>query len=304
MPTQTELRRQITDSIIAALEKGGIPPWRMGWSVHPAGRGMPANAATGRNYNGINVLLLQLHARRFGFTSRYFATFNQWRDRGCTVKPRPAGVESGQWGCHVVLYKPIEKTETDETTGESKEVKFPMMKSFVVFSADQVQGAEKWQVPDSSDAEHFPDYEPAEAAIEATEADIRFGGNRAFYSPAQDFIQCPHKGQFIDAKEYYGTLFHELAHWSEIRLGWKGEYSAGELRAEITAAFVSAELGVPQSDDLSNVNAYLKSWLRALKDDPRYIFTASTAASKAASFLISFGRHQETVEEPAAALVC
>ncbi|WP_337173527.1 ArdC-like ssDNA-binding domain-containing protein [Paludisphaera sp.] len=302
MPTQTELRRQITDSIIASLEKGGIPPWRMGWSVHPAGRGMPANAVTGRKYNGINVLLLQLHARRFGFTSRYFATFNQWRDRGCAVKPRPAGVESGQWGCHVVLYKPVEKTETDEATGESKEIKFPMMRSFVVFSADQVRGAEKWQVPDTSDAEHFPGYEPAETAIKATEADIRFGGNRAFYSPAHDYIQCPPKGQFIDIKEYYGTLFHELAHWSESRLNWKGDYPSGELRAEIAAAFASAELGVPQSDDLTNVNAYLKSWLSALKDDPRYIFTASAAASRAADHILSFSRPMEAAEEPREAL--
>ncbi|WP_435017974.1 ArdC family protein [Tundrisphaera sp. TA3] len=306
MPSQTEIRRQITDSIITALEAGRIPPWRMGWSVHPNGKGMPANAVTGKNYNGINVLLLQLHARRFGFTSRNFATFNQWRDRGCIVKPRPAGVESGQWGCHVVLYKPIEKSEVDAKTGETKDTKFPLMRSFVVFSADQVHGAEKWQVPATSDANHFPDYQPAETAIEATAADIRFGGDRAFYSPGQDFIQCPNKSQFNDAKEYYGTLFHELAHWSESRLGWKGDYPSGELRSEITAAFISAELGVPQSDDLTNVNSYVKSWLRALRDDPRYIFSASAAASKAADHILSYGRPKDemTQEEPEAALAC
>ena len=98
------------------------------------------------------------------------------------------------------------------------------------------------------------------------------------------------------------TLFHELAHWSESRLNWKGDYPSGELRAEIAAAFVSAELGVPQSDDLTNVNAYLKSWLRSLKDDPRYIFTSSAAASKAADYVLSFSRTPEAVEEPAEAL--
>lgn len=304
MPTQTELRRQITDSIISSLQKGGIPPWRMGWSVHPNGKGMPANAATRRNYNGINVLLTQIHARKFGFTSRFYGTFNQWSDLGCKVKPRPTGVESGQWGCHVILYRPIERTEVDEETGDTKETRFPLMRSFVVFSADQVDGAERWQVQDTSDAGHFEDYEPAERAISATEADIRFGGGRAFYSPAQDFIQCPHKGHFIDAKEYYGTLSHELAHWSESRLNWKGDYPSGELRAEIAAAFVSAELGVPQSDDLTNVNAYVKSWLRALKDDPRYIFSASAAASKAADHILSYSRAESPIEEPSEALAC
>ena len=159
-PTRCRLRpsfaaRSRTRSSILLI-KGGIPPWRMGWSVHPNGKGMPANAATGRNYNGINVLLLQLHSRRFGFTSRYYATFNQWRDRNCTVKPRPAGVEAGAYGCHIILFKPVEKTETDEKTGESKDIKFPMMRSFVVFSADQVQGAEKWQVPANFGYRRFP----------------------------------------------------------------------------------------------------------------------------------------------------
>lgn len=300
MATQNELRRKITDEIIKALEQGGLPPWRMGWTVHPNGNGMPANAATGRNYNGINVLLLQLHARRYNLTSRFYATFNQWRQLGCSVKPRPAGVDPGQWGAQIIFFRPVEKTEIDEKTGETKETKFPVMRSFTVFSADQVDGAERWQVPAMADAHTFPDFEPAETVIEATGAEIRFGGNRAFYSPSGDFIQCPAKSQFIDVKEYYGTIFHELAHWSESRLNWKGDYPSGELRAEIAAAFVSAELGVPQSDDLTNVNAYLKSWLRALKDDPRYIFTASAAASKAADHVLSYCRS----ETPAEALAC
>lgn len=302
MATQNELRRKITDEFIEALEKGGLPPWRMGWTVHPNGKGMPANAATGRNYNGINVLLLQLHARRYGLTSRFYGTWNQWKQLGCSVKPRPAGVEPGQWGVQIIFFKPVGRKETDEETGESKAIKFPVMRSFVVFGADQVEGAERWQVPTMSDADTFPGYEPAETAIEATNADIRFGGNRAFYSPAHDYIQCPPKGQFIDVKEYYGTLFHELAHWSESRLNWKGDYPSGELRAEIAAAFASAELGVPQSDDLTNVNAYLKSWLSALKDDPRYIFTASAAASRAADHILSFSRPKGAAEEPREAL--
>jgi antirestriction protein ArdC len=90
-----------------------------------------------------------------------------------------------------------------------------------------------------------------------------------------------------------------LAHWSEGRLDWKGSYPEGELRAEIAAAFALTELGVPQSDDLTNTQAYVASWLAAMANDPAYIFKASSQASKAADYLLSFSR----TPEPEAALV-
>src|ERR671932_372523 len=105
-------------------------------------------------------------------------------------------------------------------------------------------------------------------------------------------IRLPHNRQFEAVKEYYATALHELAHWSETRLGWTGPYALGELRAEIAASFLLAELGVPQSDDLTNHQAYVAEWLKALQNDPRYIFTASTAASRAADLLLSFSRPQ------------
>lgn len=144
----------------------------------------------------------------------------------------------------------------------------------------------------------FVDFEPAERAIEATGADVRFGGDRAFYRrPSEDddddFIRCPHKHQFREEKEYYATMLHEMMHWSEHCLKWKGSYAEGELRAEIGACYALAELGVPQSDDLTNHQAYVRDWLNALENDPRFIFTCSTAGSKGCDFLLSFCR--ETV---------
>ena len=58
------------------------------------------------------------------------------------------------------------------------------------------------------------------------------------------------------------------------------------------------ELGVPASDDLTNHVAYLKSWLQAMRNDPRFIFVASAQASKAADFILSFSRKSEDVPEP------
>ena len=72
----------------------------------------------------------------------------------------------------------------------------------------------------------------------------------------------------------------------------------GELVAEIGACYLARELGVPASENLTNHVAYLANWLKAMKDDPKFIFTASSQASKAADYLLSFSR--PTADEPEA----
>jgi antirestriction protein ArdC len=90
-------------------------------------------------------------------------------------------------------------------------------------------------------------------------------------------------------------MFHELAHWSEKRLGWEDSYAMGELVAEMSACFVASELRIPQSGDfLEQHTAYLASWLTKLESDPKFIFRASTAASKASDFLLEF-RNQTAI---------
>jgi antirestriction protein ArdC len=302
MASQQQIRQQITDQIVGALKAGDIPPWRKGWACH--GGGMPANIISKRRYSGVNVLLLQMAAVRHGFTSKFWGTFNQFKALGGAVKRRPDDVPPGRWGTTIVFFKPVTKTQIDPDTGHEVEIGFPILRTYTVFNLDQAEGAKLDRfrpepVPQLGD---FVDFEPAERAIEATGADIRHGGDRAFYHrPVEgggDYIRLPHKGQFQIEKEYYGTALHELAHWSEIRLGWSGPYALGELRAEIAASFLLAELGVPQSDDLTNHQAYVSDWIKALQSDPRYIFTASTAASKAADFLLSFSRPTEDEPEP------
>jgi antirestriction protein ArdC len=307
VPSQNEIRRQITDQIIKALEAGGLPPWRMPWTAHPNGRGLPTNPATGRKYSGVNPLVLRFAAGRHGFRSKFWATFRQWQELGCSVMARPSDVAPGTWGTTAILFKPVTKTEIDGRTGEEKERSFPLLRTFTLFNADQVDGAGRWQVADEPINESFAHYEPAESAIEATGADIRFGGDRAFYrcptgAGEGDYIQLPHKHLFFEEKEFYATALHELAHWSEVRLGWSGPYALGELRAEIAAAYLLAELGVPQSDDLTNCQSYLSWWLAALKDDPSCILRISTAASRAADHVLSYSRPQEVVDEPTEAL--
>jgi antirestriction protein ArdC len=300
MPSQDQIRDQITNQIIEALEKGGIPPWRQPW-IGTANAGRPANVVSSKPYRGINPLLLSLHQQRHGFRSKWYGTFKQWQDMGGRIMRRPADVPPGQWGCGIIFYCPITKTITDPTTGEQTEEKYPLLKTYSVFSVDQIEGDHLDHLRARDDGllnTDFIDFEPAEQAITATEADIKYQGDRAFYHRGGDYIQVPPKNRFHNETEFYSACLHELAHWSESRTEWKGDYAEGELRAEIAAAYMLAELGVPQSSDLSNHQSYVANWLQALRNDNRFIFRASTAANKAADYVLSFSRQPDLVEVP------
>jgi antirestriction protein ArdC len=294
MATQEQIRDQITNQIIVALEKG-VPPWKQPW-IGTANTGRPANVVSTKPYRGINPLLLSLHQHRHGFRSQWYGTFRQWQDRGGRIMRRPNDVPPGQWGCGIIYYAPITKTVTDPITGEESEEKYPLLKTYSVFSVDQVEGDHLDHLRARDDGPvnaDFIDFEPAEVAIAATEADIRYTGDRAFYHKGGDYIQVPPKGKFPKESEFYAVCLHELAHWSEKRTDWTGDYPEGELRAEIAAAYMLAELGVPQSSDMSNHQAYVANWLQALRNDNRFIFKASTAANKAADYVLSFSRQPE-----------
>ena len=108
---------------------------------------------------------------------------------------------------------------------------------------------------------------------------------------------------FESSELFYTTALHELAHWSEVRLGWdehNRNYAMCELVAEMSSCFGAGELGIPMGD-LTNHAAYLKNWLGAMKEDSNFIFKASSLASKTSDFLVSFVRPNEAVADEVAA---
>lgn len=291
-----QIQEEITQRIIESLERGTLP-WRKPWSCSP-NSDSPTNVVSENAYRGINSLLLPLHQERFGFQSKWYATFKQWRDLGASVDKRPDDVPPGEWGCGIVFYAPVNKTETDPFTGEEIEVEsFGVLRQYTVFNAEQVKLPSRLEhlIDFETDSlnEEFVDFAPAEDAITATQANIQFGGDSCFYARATDHIQMVEKQRFEFEKEWYSTCLHELAHWSERRCDWKGNYAEGELRAEMSAAFMCSQLQIPQSDDLTNTEAYLASWLQSLQHDRRFIFRASAAASKAADYVLSFSKQPE-----------
>ena len=132
----------------------------------------------------------------------------------------------------------------------------------------------------------------AEAIISHSGAEIRHGGNAAYYSPGPDRIQLPPKAAFKRAEDYYSTALHELihhtAHPSRLArpLNPKGHpgYALEELVAELGSAFLCAHCRL---DGELHHPEYLSHWLEALKADKRAIFTASAQAQKAADYLLA-----------------
>lgn len=300
MASNTQIRQRITEQIVAALEKN-LLPWRRPWSVS-RNAGRAANVVSKRAYSGINPLILELHRVGHGLGSRWYGTFDQWRLLGCTVRKRPDHVESGHWGARIVFYKPVTKSTVSKETGEVEEDRFFLLRTYTVFNADQVEGADRWQTGNDESTPSAPDFGPAEELIAATNADIRHLGDQAFYDRIGDFIQVPAKARFDPPGAYYETVLHELAHWCESRLGWDYEqagYAMNELVAEISASFLATELGVPQGESLENHTAYLRHWLEAMRGNSSFIFKASTQASKVADFLLSFVDEEVASTDPA-----
>lgn len=298
MPSQTEIRTTITQTIIDALASGTLPPWRKPWANDPNAPGLHTSLSTGNPYRGINQLILQVAAMKHGFKSKWWGTFKQVQFNGASVR-------KGQKATKVVLWKPISRKRMDEN-GDETDDSFLVMLEFSIFNAEQTTGLEQFRVGYAK-SETSPDerYEHADAVIEATDADVRHGGNRAFYSLDGDYIQMPFRHQFNSSEAYYETALHELCHWSEKRVGLdrnqpENSYAFFELVAEIGSCFLMGELGLPTTDNLDNHAAYLKSWLKGM-EDPKFIFRAAAQASKAADFILSFSRSPEPVTEPAIA---
>lgn len=271
MATSQEIITTITDTIIAELE-AGTAPWVQPWS---AGMSAPYNPASKHRYNGINYLYLSLiqSAGKLG-RSNHWVTYNQAKSLGGYVK-------KGAKGAQVVFYKPL-KVE-DKATGEDKTI--PLLKSYTVFNADMIEGVEF-----TKPAEFNP-IEECESFVRETKAKIHHGYEGACFIPSQDEIHMPKPEAFRSQPDYYATLFHELTHWSgaESRLNrikaakfGSEDYAFEELVAELGASMLCSNFEI--SAQLQHAS-YIASWLKALKNDRKYILKASAQAQKAFDYL-------------------
>jgi antirestriction protein ArdC len=291
----SDLYQSVTDSVIAQLEAGRVP-WVQPWGRPDiaAPLGLPQNAQTGRNYSGVNILLLWGAAIDTQRTTQFWLTYKQAQSLGAQVRKG----ETGTTICYADTFIPKAEKQRAQENGTTA-IPIGFLKRYTVFNADQCEGLDPSffeGVAPMPERELIP---RAEKLIAATGADFRTGGDRAFYSPSDDFIQVPPQPAFFEQINYYRTCFHELGHWtghkSRLDRNLKGQkgtklYAKEELCAEMTTAFICAALGITPTVRHAD---YIGSWLTVLKDDKRFVFKAASLASKAADFILAFETSQQ-----------
>lgn len=282
-----DIYSEVTDRILEALDQGVIP-WHRPWKTTGNVSGLPSNAITNRCYSGLNILLLWLTSHQRGYRESRWLTFNQARQAGGMVR-------KGEKGTLVTLWKPFEKE--DEQSGEKK--KLLLLRGFTVFNLEQVDGLELSAEPSEP---RLPMNEAARQVVERTGANVQHRGNQAFYSPAADQITMPELAAFESEEAYWGTLLHELTHWTghasrcdrfqEART--KANYAFEELVAEMGSAFLCAQVGVPL-EGLQHPS-YLDHWRKVLQEDNRAIMRAASLARQASEFILVGGAEIEEDE--------
>lgn len=292
---RADIYTRITEKIVADLEKG-VRPWMQPWnSGNAIGRVTRPLRHNGLPYSGMNVLLLWSEATARGYTSPIWMTFKQAVQLGGAVR-------KGETGTTVVFASRFTKAEADGNGGEV-ERDIPFLKAYSVLNVAQIDG-----LPDHYYVRSDPIRDPVERIEEAdrffanTGAVIRHGGDKAFFSPAADFIQMPPFATFRDAASFAGTLSHELTHWTAMphrvnrdlsRYGKdKSERAREELIAELGSCFLCADLGIaPELEPRPDHASYLASWVKVLSDDRRAIFQAAAYAQRAVTYLHDLQPH-------------
>lgn len=268
----------VTDRIIAELEKGNIP-WQKPWT---GTRTEAFNRISKKPYSILNQMLLKHRGE--------YATFKQWSELGGHIRK---GEKS-----EIVVFWKLQKYEEENESGEKVEKIIPLLRYYNVFHISQVDGVEPLK-------EELHEVEPIEEADRIiTEYTSRENlifkeckSNEAYYSPSQDMVVVPMKEQFQVIEEYYSTTFHELTHstghksrldrFTDGRAAAFGSetYSKEELVAEIGAASILNRLGIETEKSFRNSAAYVQSWLQVLKNDNKFIVSASSKAEKAVEYI-------------------
>lgn len=275
-------RDSILEAIISHIENNPNLTWVKMWNTFT-----PMNYSTKKRYSGINALLGLLT----NYEYPYFMSFDQAKKLGLYVR-------KGATSDVVAFYSEIVKNkDTDEETS------FKLLKYFNVFNVAHIEGLEidsKYTYKPQAkifDLETWLD--EIYSRVPTLARIVGHGGDRAYFSPSRNVIQMPVVESFKTHNDYIATLLHELAHATGIILDrdMSGEfgtpkYAQEELIAELSSAMLINALGLEVEGMLENNSAYIRSWLRALKDDKNLIFRASSQAQRVFNLLM--GENEDT----------
>lgn len=265
----------ITNTIIDKIEKGNLKSFEM-WK-----REKPCNYLSKRPYSGINRLLLTYT----DFKSPYYLTYNQSKQLGNVIKTNQ--LKKYQ----IITYLGNGKKENKNEDNEIENVNhYRFLRYYRVYNLEQttIKLKEKKHKPKAKPEKLIKNYKHM--------PEIKYNLITASYTPTKDYIKMPYKKQFKTIDKYYSVLFHELIHSTGhptrlnrfkkneplSRFG-SSSYSKEELTAELGSAFLCQDTGIKNTLDKSA--SYMQSWLKVLKNDSKFIISASSKAEKASEFI-------------------
>ena len=287
----------VNQKIMEMLEQGTVP-WRKPWNAET---NMPKNLVSKKEYKGVNTFLLGCQS----YASPWWLSFKQCQEKGGHIR-------KGEKASMVVFWKWLDRKHDVSADGDdvARNGKVPLLRYYNVFNLDQCEGIDAPPVQETCNI--FTPIEKAQAIIDnmPLRPEILHGGNSASYSVRWDRIKMPEKHTFTSSEEYYCTLLHELSHATghEKRLARKSlmevagfgshEYSREECAAEMSAAFLCAYAGIEQKT-LENSAAYIRGWLKALKNDKTMMVMAAAQGQKAADYILN--KQEDHIEHEEAA---
>lgn len=279
---------EITNRILAEMEKG-IIPWQKPWTCSSGA----VSHTTGRPYSLLNQFLIASGRNFEEFPYGEYLTFKQAKAEGGKVRRGEKG--------NMVVFWTLYPKERDKEDGTKTTDFIPCLKSYYVFEVSQCDNIKRRHNPQERNVPN-PIYEAEQVVAEyfgreACKLNV-CESSRAYYSPLEDKVTVPRMSQYNSAAEYYSTLFHEVTHSTghHSRLGriktgavhfGSEEYSKEELVAEMGAAFMLNRVGVDCQRAFRNSVAYLQSWSRKFREDPRLFVTAAGKAEAAVKYIIN-----------------
>lgn len=304
---------------IQSIDKDWKKPWFTDGALQ-----WPKNL-NGRDYNGMNALMLLIQCEKQGWKIPRFCTFDcvqrlnntEKKDANGEALPRVSVLKGEKsFPVFITTFTCVDKDtreriKYDDYRQLSEEMRkqynvYPKLQVYRVFNVQQTNLQEarpemwakletEYVKPVQEQGEQFS-FAPIDAMIKDNRwicpIKPQYGDN-AYFSISKNMIVVPEKQQFVDGESFYGTLFHEMAHSTgheTVLDRFKPTtFGSSEYAREELVAELGSALVAQRYGMAKHIKedsaAYLKSWLQSLKESPQFIKTTLLDVKKATSII-------------------